>query len=208
VNNSYRVGLALAGLTALQASAIDMAAMERWSNAKVVSYRIEGKHNARSSVVYGDYEGKADVLDHITVEFKWDTRKRQPVGPVTVKEGKTELKNLKSDGTNCPPPTLQGEYEHFQSASTAAIDNEQIQIKGTRVYPPAMVSNYPGGCSMRSIPGGKENVILFTALVDPQILAMPEMAKDGPVSVSSDGKSFSVKGAENWIWTFTPSIVQ
>jgi hypothetical protein len=158
--------------------------------------------------VYGDYEGKADVIDHVIVEFKWDTSKRQTIGPITVKDAKTELKNLKSDGTNCPPPTLQGEYEHFQSASNAVIDNEQIQIKGMRVYPPAMVSNYPGGCSMRSIAGGKENVTLFTAVVDPQILAMPEMAKDGPISVSSDGKSFSVKGAENWIWTFTPNIVR
>jgi len=34
------------------------------------------------------------------------------------------------------------------------------------------------------------------------------MAQGGPVSVSSDAKSFSMKGAENWTWTFTPTIVQ
>jgi len=203
-----RFGLALAGLAAVQAGAFDMGAMERWSNAKVVSYRVEGKHTARSTVVHGDYEGKADVIDQVTVEFTWDRTKSRVAGPITVKDGKTELKNLKSDGTNCPPPTLQGEYEHFQSASNAVMQNEQVHIKGVRVFPAAMVSNYPGGCSMRPIPGAKENVTLYVAVVDPGILAMPEMAKDGPISVSSDGKSFSVKGAENWIWTYTPKIVQ
>ena len=49
---------------------------------------------------------------------------------------------------------------------------------------------------------------MFVAVVDPGILAMPEMAKDGPIPVSFDGKSFSAKGAENWIWTYTPKIVQ
>jgi hypothetical protein len=45
--------------------------------------------------------------------------------------------------------------------------------------------------------------------VEPGILGMPpEMTKGGPISVSSDGKSFSVKGAENWVWTFTPTVVQ
>lgn len=185
-----------------------MAAMQKWSNAKVVSYRIEGRHSARSPVVYGDYEGKADVIDQVTLEFTWDTQKLVAVGPVKVKDGQTELKNLKSDDTNCPPPTLKGEYEHFKLTSDPVLDNGQIQIKGVRIYPAAMVSNYPGGCSMRPIPGGRQDVILFAPMVDPQILAMPEMAKDGPISVSRDGKSFSVQGAENWIWTFTPTIVQ
>lgn len=203
-----RVGCALAGFAAVQASAIDMVAMERWSNAKVVSYKVEGKHTTRSSVVNGNYEGNADVFDQVIVEFTWDRTKSQAVGPVTVKDSKTELKNLKSDGTNCPPPTLQGEYEHFQSDSKPIMENEQVRIKGVRVYPAAMVSNYPASCSMRSIPGAKEDVTLYVALVDPGILAMPEMAKSGPISVSADGKSFSVQGAENWVWTYTPKIVQ
>ena len=185
-----------------------MAAMEKWSNVKVVKYRIEGEHNARTSVVYGDYEGKADVIDHLTVEFTWDLSNNKFVGPVTVKDGKTTLKNLKSDGTNCPPPTLNGEYEHFQSVSNSLVGNDLIEIKGVRVYPAASVSNYPGGCSMRPIPGARENVVVHVGPADPRILGMPEMAQGGPVSVSSDGKSFSMKGAENWTWTFTPTIVQ
>jgi hypothetical protein len=201
--------LSLAILAALQASAaIDMAAMEKWSNVKVVKYRVEGQHSARASVVHGDYEGKADVIDRLTVEFTWDVSKSRFVGPVTVKDGKTELRNLKSDGTNCPPPTLNGEYEHFQSAASSFIENQLVEIKGARVYPAASVSNYPGGCSMRPIPGAKENVVVHVAPVEPGILGMAGMATGGPISVSADGKSFSVKGAENWTWTYTPTILQ
>jgi hypothetical protein len=202
--------LSLAGLASLQASAaVDMAAMEKWGNAKVVKYRVEGEHVARISVVHGDYEGKADVIDRITVEFTWDIGNRKLVGPVTVKDGKSELKNLKSDGTNCPPPKLNGEYEHFQSVSSSLIGNDLIEVKGVRVYPAASVSNYPGGCSMRPIPGAKEDAVLHVAPAEPAVLGMAGMMpKGGPISVSADAKSFSVKGAENWTWTYTPTILQ
>jgi hypothetical protein len=190
-----------------QYGGMDMAAAEKWGAAKVVQYRVEGVHNARATVVLGDYEGKADIFDRITVDFTWDAKKRRIVGPVTVKDWKTELKNIRSDGTNCPPPQLLGEYEHFQSVSNSLSMPDQIQIKGTRTYPPAKVSNYPGGCSMRSIPGGKEDVIQWLAGADPGALALP-ITTSGPIVVSADRKSFSIEGAENWVWTFTPTLLK
>src|SRR5450756_2401329 len=99
---------ALVSLLALQSGAMDMAVAQnmdmavaqKWASAKVVKYRVEGVHNGREAVVYGDYEGKADVIDRITVEFSWDTKKRKIIGSVTVIDGKSELSNIKSDGTN------------------------------------------------------------------------------------------------------------
>jgi hypothetical protein len=200
---------ALAGLAALQSSGADMdvAVAQKWASAKVVKYRVEGVHKGRAMVVYGDYEGKADVTDRITVEFTWDTKTRKIVGPVTVTDGKTELANIKSDGTNCPPPQLNGDYEHFQSVSHSMISGDQLQIKGIRTFPPARVSNYPGSCSMRAIPGKKEEALLWVAGVGPEALGMPIMP-GGPVTVAADRKSFTVKGAENWSWTYTPTLVQ
>ena len=197
----------LLSFLAPQYGGMDMAVAEKWEAAEVVKYRVEGVHNARKAVVYGDYEGRADVFDRITVEFTWDIKKSQIVGLVTVKDGKTELKNIKSDGTNCPPPQLLGEYEYFQSLSNSLTAVDQIEIKGTRTYPPAKVSNYPGSCSMRSIPGGKEEVFLWLGGADPAGLAMPIMP-DGPIVVAADRKSFSMKGAENWVWTFTPTLLK
>jgi len=68
---------ALVSLLALQSGAMDMAVAQnmdmavaqKWASAKVVKYRVEGVHNGREAVVYGDYEGKAYVIDRITVEF-------------------------------------------------------------------------------------------------------------------------------------------
>jgi hypothetical protein len=206
---------ALVSLLALQSGAMDMAVAQnmdmavaqKWASAKVVKYRVEGVHNGREAVVYGDYEGKADVIDRITVEFSWDTKKRKIIGSVTVIDGKSELSNIKSDGTNCPPPQLKGEYEHFQSVSTSMISGDQIQIKGTRIYPPASVSNYPGSCSMRAIPGGKEEALLWVTGAGPEALGMPIMP-GSPISVAADRKSFSAKGAGNWVWTYTPTLLQ
>jgi hypothetical protein len=180
-------------LLALQFGGMDMAVAEKWGSAKIVKYHVEGVHNARTAVVFGDYEGKADVLDRITVEFTWDTNKREIVGPATVTDGKSELKNIKSDDTNRPPPQLSGEYEHFQSVSTSIVGGDRIQITGTRTYPPAKVSNYPASCSMRAIPGGKEEVLLSVAGADPGVLAMP-ITMSGPITIAADRKSFSMKG--------------
>lgn len=186
---------------------MDMAAIQKWSAAKVIKYRAEGVHKGRESVVFGDYEGKADVLDRVTVEFTWDNLKHKIVGPVTVVDGKSELTNLKSDGTNCGPPQLKGAYEQFQMGSQQQISGDQVQLTGTRTFPPAMVSNYPGGCSMRAIPGGKEAALLWVSGISPDALGMP-ITPSGPLIISADRKSFSVKAAGNWVWTYTPTLVQ
>jgi hypothetical protein len=189
------------------AASMDMAVAQKWSSAKLVKYRAEGVHKARAAVVFGDYEGKADVLDRVTVEFNWDVRKGKIVGPVTVVDGKSELSNIKSDGTNCPPPQLGGEYEHFSSVSHSLTAANQIQISGTRTYPAAKVSNYPASCSMRSIGGSKEQATLWVAPVAPEALGMPNMP-NGPIAIAADRKSFSIKAAGNWVWTYTPTLVE
>lgn len=205
MKNRFAALAAVGAALALPSQAQDMAVMQKWATAKVVKYRVEGVHNARAQVVMGDYEGKADVLDRVVVEFAWDVQKRRIIEPVTVTDGKSELKNIKSDGTNCPPPQLKGDYEHFVSASHKLISPDQLQLTGSRTYPAASVSNYPASCSMRGIGGGKQPVTLFMAGVGPETLGMPNM-KGGPVTIAADRKSFSVKGAENWVWTYTPTL--
>ena len=205
--NSLLFAVSLAGLLAMQAGGFDLAVAEKWEKAKVVAYRAEGVHNGREAIVHGDYEGKADVIDRITVEFTWDCKTRKIVGPVTVTDGKTELKNIKSDGTNCPPPQLKGAYEHFQTVSHSLISGDQIQIKGTRTYPPASVSNYPGSCSMRSIPGGKAEASLFVAGADPGASAC-RSCRVAPSSSRPTGRASRSRVPRNWVWTFTPTLVQ
>lgn len=198
---------ALLGLLPLHSNAMDLAVAQKWAAATFVKYRVEGVHNARAAVVRGDYPGNADVLDRVTVEFTWDNKKGAIVGTVTVADVKSDLSNIKSDKTNCPPPQLKDGYEHFQTMSHSLSSSEQVQIKGTRTFPAASVSNYPASCSMRAIPGGKEDVLLWVAGVGPEALAMP-IVPGGPIAVAPDRKSFSIKGAGNWVWTYTPTLGQ
>jgi len=197
----------LVTLLAEPSGGMDLALIQKWTDAKIIKYHAVGVHNGRESVVFGDYEGKADVIDRVTVEFTWDKTKGKMVGPVTVIDSTSTLTNLKSDGTNCGPPQLKGAYEQFQMVSQQQISPDQVQLTGTRTFPPAMVSNYPGGCSMRAIPGGKEEALLWVTGISPEALGMPIMP-GSPVAISADRKSFAIKAAGNWVWTYTPTLVQ
>jgi len=199
--------VASAGLFGLQQGGMDMVILEKWTNAKIIKYHAVGLHKGRESVVSGDYEAKADVVDHVTVEFTWDNRSHKITGPVTVLDAASEVSNIKSDGTNCGPPQLKGAYEQFQSVSNSMLADDTIQITGTRTFPAAMVSNYPSGCSMRAIAGGKEQALLWVTGVSPEALGLPITA-GAPIAVSADRKSFSIKAAGNWVWTYTPTLVQ
>jgi hypothetical protein len=193
--------------SAAQSGGMDMAVAQKWSAAKVVKYRVEGVLKGRESVVRNDRGARGDVVDRVTVEFSWDTKTRRIIEPVTVTDAKSEVGNLKSDGTNCGPPQLKGDYEHFQTVSHSLLSGDQVLIKGTRIYPAAKVSNYPASCSMRDVSGGKEEEILMVGGAGAEILGMPNVP-GGPVTIAADRKSFSMKGTGNWVWTYTPTLVR
>jgi hypothetical protein len=204
---SLLVGTMMAGgLVAAQMN-FDMAAMQKWEAAKVIRFHVVGVHQGRTSVVFGDHEAKADVKDTLTLDFVWDKSTRKIVGPVTIVDGKSEVSNLKSDGTNCPPPALSGDYEHFKYVKHTVGSDGLITMTGVRTFPGASVSQYPASCSMVPVPGGTEEAMVSTAPGEPTILAMP-MPKDSPFKVSPDKKSFTMPGAENWSWTLTPTVVR
>jgi hypothetical protein len=129
------------------------------------------------------------------------------MGPIVIADGKSELTNIKSDGTNCPPPTLKGEYDHFQTVSNSMLSEDQIQLNGKRIFPAASVSNYPGSCSMRSIPGGKEDETLWVPIASAEMLGAPRIP-GAPFTIAADRKSYTIPGAEGWSWTYTPTLVQ
>ncbi len=202
------VGTMMAGgLVAAQMN-IDMAVMQKWEAAKVIRYHAVGVYQGRTSVVFGDREGKADVKDTVTLDFVWDKTTHKMVGPVTIVDGKSEVSNIKSDGTNCPPPTLMGEYEHFKYVKHTVQSDGLIMMTGVRTFPGASVSQYPASCNMTTVPGGtEEGQMVSTAPGDPGVLAMP-MPKGSPISVSADKKSFTMPGAKDWTFTITPTVVR
>ncbi len=207
MHNSLLVGTMMAGgLVAAQMN-VDMAVMQKWEAAKVIRFHVVGVHQGRTSVVRGDYEAKADVKDTLTLDFVWDKSTGKIVGAVTVADSKSEVSNLKSDGTNCPPPALMGDYEHFKYVKHTVGSDGLITMTGVRTFPSANVSQYPASCSMKPVPGGVEDAMASIGPGEPAILAMP-LPKGSPISVSADRKSFTMPGAENWSWTLTPTVVR
>jgi hypothetical protein len=186
---------------------MDMAVMQKWSQAKVIRFQVAGIHKARTGVVFGDYEGKADVTDRMTVEYLFDNKTRKVVGEPKIVDFPSETANIKADGTNCPPPQLKGAYEHFKMVKSAVMGT-QIQVTGNRIFPAASVSQYPASCGMKSVPGGTVEKFLFVTIMDARLLGMPIQTGNKNMAVAADRKSFTVAGAENWSWTYTPSVVE
>lgn len=205
--NSLLVGTMLAGGLVAAQMDVDMAVLQKWEAAKVIRFRAVGIHQGRTNVVLGDNEGKADVKDTLTVDFVWDKSTSKIVGAVTVTDGRSEVSNLKSDGTNCPPPTLMGDYEHFKYVKHTVGSDGLITMFGVRTFPGANVSQYPASCSMKPVPGGSVDAMAAIGPGDPSVLAM-SLPKGSPISVSADRKSFTMPGAENWSWTLTPTVVR
>jgi hypothetical protein len=150
--------LCAAGVFA-QIPGMDMAVMQKWSRAKVIRFQVEGVHKARTGVVFGDYEGKADVTDRMTVEYVFNNKTGKIVGEPKIVDFPSETVNIKADGTNCPPPQLKGAYEHFKMVKSA--------VMGTQIQT------------------GNKNM-----------------------AVAADRQSFMAAGAENWSWTYRPTVVE
>jgi hypothetical protein len=191
-----------------QIPGMDMAVMQKWSKAKVIRFQVSGVHKSRSGVVFGDHEGKADIVDKLIVEYTWDNKKGQIQGEPKIIDVNSETMNVKADGTNCPPPTLKGAYEHFKMQKYSVSGGRQLQITGSKIYPAASVSQYPASCSMKAVPGGTVEQNLFLTLMDASMLGMPIPAGNKSMSVAADRKSFTLNGADNWSWTYTPNVVE
>jgi len=198
--------LCAAGVFA-QIPGMDMAVMQKWSRAKVIRFQVEGVHKARTGVVFGDYVGKADVTDRMTVEYGFDNKKGKIVGEPKIADFPSGATNIKADGTNCPPPQLKGAYEHFKMVKFA-VSGTQLQITGNRIFPAASVSQYPASCAMKAVPGGTVEKFLFVAIMDARLLGMPMPAGNKNQGWAADRKSFTLAGAENWSWTYRPTVVE
>ncbi len=190
-----------------QIPGMDMGVMQKWSNAKVIRFSVVGTHNARTLVVSGDHEGKGDVSDKITIEYTFDNKTSKMIGEPKITDSPSTVANLKSDGTNCPPPQLKGPYEHFQSAKHVMSGNT-LMITGTRTFPAASVSQYPASCSMKSIPGETVQSNVMITVTDARMLGMPIRTASKSIIIAPDRASFTMVGSNGWSWTYTPTLVQ
>lgn len=188
------------------AQQMDMAAITRWSSAKVVRYHIVGVYQAQTDVTFQDRSSKADVTDRVVLDLDWDVQSAKLVGPARVQNTKSEVKNLRNAERECPPPAPGADYEHLE-VTEAIGGNGTVELKGTRSFPQTAITDCSGMRTQRTIEARQQPVTEHLAVPEPMILAMPSGAGGGMFTISADKKSFAMKVGD-WTWTYTPSVVK
>jgi len=187
----------------------DMAAIQKWQAAKVVHFKISGVFKGTTGIARGNDAQYAEgvVSDGFTVDVDLEMRHQQMVGPAKFTNTRTTVTGVASPGmVKCPPPTPQGEFEYFEIAKVVN-GQSAVELQGTRTFPAIAVSNqWPASCAQRTVAGGTDPVTVTLAVPSPVMLALPTNA-DPKFAITPDRKSFVLK-AEDWTWTYTPTIVQ
>ena len=197
------VALGLLGASAAHAQQMDMAIMQKWAAADVIRYHIVGVYQARTFIA-SDGSGQADITDGLIVDLDWKLSESKPVGKPKFQNVKTVVKNLGDRSTNCLPPVLKGDYEHFDvlSIKEDLAGGLELQVKTT--YPVVEVVQFCTG-EYKAIPGKTETVPEPFGVVSPMAFAMPLTDSDN-LRISADKKSLITK-QNGWTWTLTPTMV-
>lgn len=183
------------------AQQMDMQAVDRWSNAKVVYYTVEGSHSGAASMTAG-MGGMADVVDRVSMTFEWNLSEMQLIKVTSLKNTPSQVSNLRDREPKCLPPVLKGSYEHATVLEVVQGVGGMIDMKIERSYPAVDVAQFCTA-SRKSIPAEKETDVELMPVPSPMLMAMgaPSSAE---ISYSADKKSIIYRKG-NWTWTFTPS---
>lgn len=183
------------------AQQMDMQAMERWANAKVVYYAVEGVHSGPASMT-ATMGGMADVVDRVSITFEWNLSEMQLIKVTSLKNTPSEVSNLRDREPKCLPPVLKGTYEQATVLEVAQGVGGTIDMKIERSFPAVDVAQFCTA-SRKSIPAEKKTDVEPMPVPSPMLLAMgaPSSAE---LSYSADKKSMIYRKG-NWAWTFTPS---
>lgn len=186
---------------------IDMAAVQKWSQVRLVKYDIKGVYSGITQIASGPNNGVAlgTVTDHLTLEVQLDVRKNAVIGTPKFTNAVSELGALSSGAAKCEPPVARGPYEHLD-VSTATGGDGTVILQGMRRFPTVDASiEWPATCSRKPIAADETRVTETVAVPAPMMLVMPNGANPN-MTVAADKKSFSIR-ANGWTWTYTPTVV-
>jgi hypothetical protein len=197
--------MVIVGVT-VSAQQLDMAAVAKWSAAKVVHYRITGTYKGTTPVAPRAVYGAVEVTDRITLEVDWDIRANAVIGTPRFTNAPSTVARTTPGKADCPPPTIEGAYEHLEV--TAAVAHPAgLELKGTRAYPTADIpSEWPASCTTKRALATREDVTEVVAIPSPMLLVTPGGVNRN-LTVAADRKSFTLKG-RTWSWTYTPTLVK
>jgi hypothetical protein len=205
--NSSRILIAmcLLGVCAgAHAQQMDMDAMMKWGAADVIRYHIVGVYQDES-IVSGDGAAIADVSDRIVMDFTWKLSEMKLVGKPTFQNFKTTVAKPRNREGKCMPPTLKGDYEHYDVLGIKDGLSGSLEIQVQTSYPevdvPQMCTGKP-----KAVPAKKDGGPEQFVVVSPVAFGMPLPDSDD-LRISTDKKSL-IRKADGWTWTYTPTITK
>jgi len=206
-------------MSASHSSAQDYEAMAKWTEAKVIHYRVVGEFSGNLRIFLGGKNLPSPVTDRVEIEFDWNQQENKLVRPPVIKNFPSKAGPILPD-LGCPASKVSGEFEFFTMLSL------KDQPEAMRMTAPGLVMesrrDHPGGegpllpASSSQSCGAAWEKVAAKSVTTSQVLSVPlammvAMGKMGGANVTADGKSWVDKfgpgtANEGWTWTFTPTI--
>ena len=196
--------LGLLGASAAHAQQMDMDAMMKWGAADLIHYHIVGVYQGKPTIASGA-AARADVTDRVVIDFNWKLSEMKLVGAATFQNTKTTLTNPVDSEPKCLPPVLKGEFEHYDLLSIKDGLSGSLEFQVQTKYPVVEVAQFCTA-SRKAVPA--KNVVEEEqfVVVSPVSFGMPLPDSDD-LRISADKKSL-IRKADDWTWTYTPTIVK
>ena len=208
--------LLLAGVSALvaqSAAAQDLDAQLKWTEAKVVHYRITGDFAGKVGILSSEHTMRnAAITDHIEFEFDWDNQEMAILGNPVLRNSPTKIVAIDpSPIEGCPPVRIDVAPE-FATVTRVTAMSVLLQVEFTQQSAkgalPWIGRDARSSCgSVWEEASRSERTEEISLQLPPGLLlAMPPEARG--YDVSKDGKSMLTKPENGWTWAITPSIVR
>lgn len=196
-----------------RAAGQDLDAQLKWTEAKVVHYRIAGDFFGKMRVLGGEHTIRnAEISDHIEFEFDWDNQEMTLLGTPVLRNTPTKLGAIDpSPIEGCPPVRIDKPAE-FASVTRVTAMSILLKIEFTQQAAegalPWIGRNANSKCGDVWDPSGPAS---GTQTVDLQLppgmmLALPP--EQSGYTLSKDSKSLIPKPQNGWAWVITPTIVK
>jgi hypothetical protein len=201
-----------------------MDAMLKWTEAKVVHYRVVGEFSRTVGILAedGPFGGKAPVTDRVEIEFDWNQENNKIVGKPVIRNFPSTVGAIQP-APGCPRAKLTAGFEFVTVLGLKDIADENLRMAAAAVtmevrrdHPAAEIPLMPYGAD--GVCGSIWGKVAAKSVTESETLGVPlammlAMGKAGGANITPDGKSLVEKSeptASNagWTWTYTPTIVK
>jgi hypothetical protein len=209
-------------LCARPAWAQDQDAMLKWTEAKVVHYRVVGEFSGKVRIFLGGKNLPSLVTDRVEIEFDWNQEQNKLVRPPVIRNFPSTAGAILPD-LGCPASKVSGGFEFTTVLSLKDHPDETMRMTGAGLIMESR-RDHPGGegpllpASASQSCGAKWEKVDAKSVTSTDTLKVPlammlAMGKFGGGNLTPDGKSLVEKpkpgeANEGWTWTFTPTVVK